>query len=117
MNNIRSDVAWVLQTIASKELREKYAQSVRFSDQSAIDELICSWADDLYHPSAPFFRDQFDETELRIFREFNDTFDLYCDDVTQKDWQKIMEAANLALKQLNWNEKAYLESDYNEGNS
>ena len=100
MNNMKSNIAWVLQTIASKSLRDKYAKNIGFSDQSAIDELICCWADDLYHPSSPFFQGQFESHEMKIFEEFNKIIDVYAGDKSKQNRSLIMDAAKTALKKL-----------------
>ncbi|MCA9741485.1 hypothetical protein KC734_08100 [candidate division KSB1 bacterium] len=112
MSKIKSDVAWVLKTISSKELQDDYAKKIEFSIPAVIDELICCWADDLYHPSASFFKDQFTSQEMVIFEEFNQIFNVYADEKSQKSWSKIMEAAKIALNKLQWDQKAYQSSDY-----
>ena len=102
MNTLRDNLIWTLKAISDESILNDYQNEIKFDRESTIDELICMWADDLYHPKSEIFKEHFSIQEIEILEDFNRIFEELADDKTQKTWPQIREAARDSIKELGW---------------
>ena len=97
--NIRANLISVLRTFASPVEQWSYQAQVPFVNVPT--ELLCQWADDLYHPDEEAFRFAFGPAERTALAEFNQTFEraaaAFSDAVPRLiEFQATPQAADLA---------------------
>ena len=103
--SLRSAVREVLSLFASEEQQVAYERDVPHVDISA--ELLCMWADDIYHPDDSWRR-HFSPDELAAMAEFHALFDQVSSKLPVShgtvrtwlanwEWQRIMAGAGCAL--------------------
>jgi hypothetical protein len=66
---IRDNIHGLLNLFASPEAQQSYQLSVPFVNVPT--ELLCQWADDLYHPDEAVFRKAFNPDELIALAAFD----------------------------------------------
>ena len=107
MNAHRINIIGLVQIFASDAEQNAYRQRVQIN---VVDELICQWFDDFYHPGLPEFAAAFSESELMKLSWFNDFLDRrssglsngFSGEAHSPMWDEIVQAARSVLDELGW---------------
>jgi hypothetical protein len=99
---VRNNIIEILDLLGDYDKQIEYAKTV--GDVIAIQEMICMWFDDKYHPQSENFIKAFSENELTKLKDFNDYYDLIFKKLPDKNiktlhidlnWEKLVERAKL----------------------
>jgi hypothetical protein len=99
---VRNNIIEILDLLGNYDMQIEYAKTV--GDLIAIQEMICMWFDDKYHPQSENFIKAFSENELTKLNDFNDFYDLISRNLPEKNikalhidlnWEKLVKRAKL----------------------
>jgi hypothetical protein len=94
--NIRTHLLGLLRMFASPDEQRNYQRAVPFVPVPT--ELLCGWADDLYHPDTAAHALAFSPAELAALAGFDAEFGRWSDEVPASDVEAfIASAAGVAL--------------------
>lgn len=108
--NIRISVIEIIDLLGDYDQQIEYATMV--GDCVAIQEMVCMWFDDIYHPNTDFIK-AFSENELIKLKEFNEYYDSICDEIPDQyigtlhidqNWEKLVRLAKTLGNELKANE-------------
>lgn len=88
-NVLRQEIIEFLKLLGNKENQLKYQNEV--PSINVINELICEWFDDLYHPLQDSFLNSFSDVEKMQMKIFNDYFtDIKSQIRKDKDFENLL---------------------------
>jgi hypothetical protein len=94
--NVRTHLLGLLRTFASPDEQRSYQRAVAFV--SVPTELVCCWADDLYHPGSPAHSLAFSPAERAALAGFDEELCRWTDSISGGDVEAyIASAAGVAL--------------------
>lgn len=104
---VRNSVIDILDLLGDYERQIDYGKAV--GDYIAIQEMVCMWFDDNYHPDSENFIKGFSESELIKLKEFNDYYDSIINKIPDQDirtlhidpnWEKLVRLAQQTGNEL-----------------
>jgi hypothetical protein len=108
--DLRENLIDILSTIASTEKLLEYEKQTPIAN--VLDELVCGWFDDLYHPNTTLFESAFNSQERRELDRFNYFFDKYVNSIPDKQklidlqasdgWKEIQLLASQIINKYGW---------------